>query len=669
MIELASIPNPFRDNVVTDAWQSPADVADIHKDVFQACLAGIDAASRGEPDSLLVYGPAGSGKTHLLTRVQRHLAETARQAPDQVLRCVFVYVRLQTAPQLLWQHVRRRLASDLMRREEGLTQLQRLVAHQIGHHDSIRPRGAVLRMRVLGTEDHDALSAHMERVTTRLSIPRDLAIVLEHLVHNRWIRDASAWLAGDSLPEHTLESLGLGTDTEADREGAARETVLGLCRLAAETLPIVFCFDQVEALLRTPNDRNAFFRFGRLAGDLHDADPNVFLLTCVQSAQLDALEKAVLNADFDRFAKRNATLKPLGQGQVGSLLVARLDASEALRPLRKSRPADPLYPFDPVFVKHLAGIEPCVPRRVLAECARRFEQLQHGEPPRKVEPAAFLTAQLDRRAGAAAAQLGAGDTRNAIVRGAEVLAGLERADAVPRDPGRDPPEIDVLLEERKTRQRVAVSVRDEADGRSLRPRLAALLAHLPKLEGARLVVVRDPRVPLSSKAVKAREHLAELRAKGAAIVEPTVEALAALATLSSILADAKSGDLANDGDAVAESAVLAWLRGLAERDPARLAPIDGLTSALFSPPSERGGTAGPTSKEVRDEEAVRQALADLLGRRRVVPLEEAGREIAADPEQLLALARRTPDRCLVLEGPPTLLLDMAGVVAFVEVPR
>lgn len=661
MSELVALANPFRDNVVTDAWQSPADVQDIHKDVFQACLAGIDAASRGEPDSLLVYGPAGSGKTHLLTRVQRHLAETARTAPDQVLRCVFVYVRLQTAPPLLWQHLRRRLASDLMRREQGLTQLQRLLAHQIGHHDSIRPRGAVLQFRVLRAEDREALVNRLASVTSQLQIPRDLSIVLEHLVRDEYIRDASAWLAGDSLPEHALERLGLGVDMEGDREGAARETVLGLCRLAAETLPIVFCFDQVEALLRVENDRDAFFRFGRLAGDLHDADPNVFLLTCMQSTQARAFKEAVLNADFDRLAKRNVTLDPLTKDQIARLLRARLDASDALRPLRDKHPSDPFFPFDAGFVDELALDTPCVPRRVLAGAARRFEQIQRGEAPRRVDMGVFLTGQLDRRFAASVAEIGAGDSRNTMVRGASVLAGLGRVKLVARTPDQDPAEIDIHLEDLKSGSRVAISVRDEADGRSLRPRLSALLGHLQALGGARLVIVRDPRIPLSSKAVKAREHLADLRAKGALIVEPTVEALAALATLSSLLADAKSGDLANEGEAVRESAVLGWLRALAEKDPARLAPIDELLTALFAPP-DSPGSRQPSSTETREDEALRLSLFDLLSRRRVVPLDDAGRETAADPDKILALARGVPGRCLVLEGPPAMLLDMAGVV-------
>jgi len=182
MIDLGTLKNPFRNNVVQDAWQSPADVADIHDAVFRECLAGIDSAARSTPDSLVIYGSAGSGKTHLLTRLQRHLAETASVAPDKVLRCVFVFVRLQTSPALLWQHVRRRLAYDLMRRDQGLTQLQRLIAHQVNLGDGASPRARVMHLRVLSKEDHETLTRHLRGVALSLELPRDLCVALEHLV-------------------------------------------------------------------------------------------------------------------------------------------------------------------------------------------------------------------------------------------------------------------------------------------------------------------------------------------------------------------------------------------------------------------------------------------------------------------------------------------------------
>src|SRR5690606_26734401 len=135
-------------------------------------------------------------KTHLLTRFQRHLQDTAREAQDQVLHCVFVFVRLQTSPQLLWQHVRRRLASDLMRKSEGITQLQRLVARQIAERLHSSPRAEVRRLRVLGKENHEVVSDDLAHLAQQLDLPRDLCAVLEHLLCNRGVTDAAAWLKG-----------------------------------------------------------------------------------------------------------------------------------------------------------------------------------------------------------------------------------------------------------------------------------------------------------------------------------------------------------------------------------------------------------------------------------------------------------------------------------------
>ncbi len=426
MTELAALSNPFRDNVVQDAWQSPADVVDIHTDVFRACLTGIDSASGGVPDSLLIYGPAGSGKTHLLTRLQRHLAQTARDAPDQVLRCVFVFVRLQTAPQLLWQHVRKRLATDLMRRDQGLTQLQRLIAHQIAVRAGKSPRAAVFRVRVVEGDNQAALSAQVAELTTSLNLPRDLSLVIEHLTLNRCVRDATAWLSGESLPESALAQLGLGPDGQEDREQAARETVTALCRLAGETLPIVFCFDQVEALQRSSDDKEAFFRFGQMAADLHDTDPNVFLVTCLQSAALTLFRDAIRIADFQRMAKRHAILEPLGSTQVEQLVRSRLDSTAELAALRRQRPKDQFFPFSRGFIAELSA-DPvsCVPRAVLAKAARRFEQLQHHHATERIDTSEFLATELFLRKQAAIPELCPADTTRLVIQGSHLLARLQ----------------------------------------------------------------------------------------------------------------------------------------------------------------------------------------------------------------------------------------------------
>lgn len=644
MKALSQLPNPFRNNVVQDAWQETTDIAEIHAAAFEACKLGIDSAARGVPDSLLIYGAAGSGKTHVLARLQRHLAETARSAPDNVLRCVFCFVRLQTSPELLWQHVRRRLASDLMRREQGLMQLQRLVAHQLGIVTGRSARAGILELRVLRAEDEHALALHLQEVATRLDLPRNLCTILEQLVFNRNVRDASAWLAGESLPEDVLFELGLGPDVDEDREDEARRIVTALCRLAGSTLPIVFCFDQVESLQRSANDDEALFRFGRMAADLHDADANVFLITCLQAAFLEQLKRAVRTADYDRFARRSVLLGPLTRSQVEALLRSRLDLVPDLASMRSGHTDHPFYPLSRHFVDDLSKEISCVPRHVLALAARAFDEQQQGRPSEAPTTAQFLHRELESRTRQSIGALKAADTGPIVFRGMDVVARMEGGDVN----GTDPQQADLLV---TGPRRVAISVRNEADGRALTPKLRRLLPHVPRKDGAPLVLVRDSRLPIPKTAVKARECLDTLHQRGVRIVEPTVEALAALDALASILADAKSGDLANQEVPLETGAVVAWLRSL--RDEASVEPVVELIEAIF------GKDSGQVNAVARD-------LSELLKRERVIELEAVVGTLKHDSEKILSVARKAIEHCLVLEGPPTVLLDVAGVPAEAE---
>lgn len=639
MVDLSTLVNPFRENVVQNAWQSPADVPEIHEDVFRACLQGVTSAERGVADSLVIFGPPGSGKTHLLTRVQRHLLETAETAPDRVLRCVFVFVRLQTSPELLWQHVRRRLASDLMRREEGVTQLQRLVAHQISARKGGSPRLGVMELRVLSQSDQETLTTHLDEVASHLDLPRDLTVVLQHLVCNRFVRDASAWLAGDGLPDAVLSQLGLGPEMSEALEESARAVVTALCRLAGETLPIVFCFDQVEALQRQLDDRDAFYRFGRMTADLFDADRNVFLITCLQVSYVSGFQQSIRQADRDRMSRRQIVLDPLTRAQVEKLVTARLEQVPQL----SAQSDEPFFPLPADVVDDLTRVTPCFARSVLAHAARAFEAVQHGEPSPVLPTDTFLRRELGERRDAATRLSNPAETSNILLSSLETLATFAGVQRVERGAN-----ADFVVE---GRGKVAIVIRNEADGRRLAPRLKKLLEELPRNDGARAVILRDPRLPLSKNAVKTRQHLDALRKKGVVVVEPTVEALAALAALSDILADAKSGDLANDGAPLSDSAVLSWLRTL--HADLLLEPVNELVQAMFE-------------QSPNDGASVEQDLSALLDEERVLLLEHAAERLELPVARLLEIARARSDRFLVLEGPPEVIMDVAGVVAEVE---
>jgi hypothetical protein len=636
-----SVLNPFRANIVQDAWQSPADVAEINADAFRACLDGIASATSGVSDSLLVFGPAGSGKTHLLTRLQRHLSDTAAAAPDRVLHCVFVFVRLQTNPTLLWQHVRKRLSYDLMRREQGVTQLQRLLAHQMSLGAGASPRARVMSFRVLSESDQATLMQHLESVADTLRLPRDVCIVLKHLVCNRHVRDASAWLAGESLPDSVLIQLGVGPDVVEDRESAAREVVTALCRLAGETLPIVFCFDQVEALQRGVDDREAFYAFGRTAADLCDADPNVFIITCLQSSYVDVFKTAVRGADRDRMARREAVLDPLTRGQIELLLRTRL-ASIATVSIAAALPA---FVLTPRLLDEFAQDTPTVARRVLAHAAQVFDEQQRATPRRPKETSQFLREQFEACRVRAARESRAADTERIVLGGLEVMKVLRGLDSEVTDPRL----ASFVL---KTEPPTAVHICNEADARSVAPRLKRIAANLPRKDGYRTVLLRDPRQPIAKGATKTRGYIETLRKQGAAFVEPTIEALLALAALGQLLADAKSGDLEHDGEAITESRVVAWLRSL-EAD-LLFEAVGELVNSLTETPVSTGTS-------------VVEDLAELLSRKRILDIEEASAHLDVHVSELREAVHRASNRFLVLKGPPEVVLDIAGVATDSEV--
>jgi hypothetical protein len=276
--------------------------------------------------------------------------------------------------------------------------------------------------------------------------------------------------------------------------------------------------------------------------------------------------------------------------------------------------------------------------------ARAFEEAQHGRSTPVPTTSEFLGIELEQRQRSALTALDPSETPRVVTQGLELIAQLEAAQITTKDRAN----ADVVIEGRR---KTAVSVRNEADGRSLTPKLKALLASTPRPDGAKVVVVRDPRLPIAKTAVKARDYLKALEERGASLLEPTVEALAALDALSSILSDSKSGDLANEDAPLEAGAVLAWLKSL--RGGLSFEPVEEFINELFA-----DATVAPRGDE--------QDLADLLSHEHVIEVGMAAQILRQSPEAVLELARRAT-RCLVLEGPPQVLLDVAGVAAEGEV--
>src|SRR5262245_60207072 len=290
MKSLETVRNPFRSSVVADPWHAlENDVPEIHSKAFETCLRAIGAVRiRVRTTSVLIHGEPGSGKTHLLARLRAHLAVNSTGN----LRTVFIATRLQTGARTIWRHLQRQLATDLLRRNNaGKTQLERIFLHrltEVGFAKSDLYRW--LNGERTASHSVDDLSSEFDEVFDRIDpdwkVGRNLRVALENLLLGKHRRDAGAWLLGDALPESALEAIGVVSSEEDDEdwEKQARQIVIALTSLSGANVPVIFCFDQIEALRAHQSDTASIFAFGQMISDLHASTSNALIVSCVQTA-------------------------------------------------------------------------------------------------------------------------------------------------------------------------------------------------------------------------------------------------------------------------------------------------------------------------------------------------------------------------------------------------
>jgi hypothetical protein len=174
---------------------------------------------------------------------------------------------------------------------------------------------------------------------------------------------------------------------------------------------------------------------------------------------------------------------------------------------------------------------------------------------------------------------------------------------------------------------------------SLAHRLRMLWTNLAGDERKRLVLVRDPRLPISPGARKTREYLEKLEAAGARLVRPNPEAVAALDAIRRLLAMAQSGDLVNGSESLKPQTVREWL-------------ATNLPGAVRKMMDELDGASIPPPNEL-------DAILELLQEKLVISAEESARHTGLSLEQLEIDARANPDQIGYLAGPPALMFYVA----------
>jgi hypothetical protein len=193
----------------------------------------------------------------------------------------------------------------------------------------------------------------------------------------------------------------------------------------------------------------------------------------------------------------------------------------------------------------------------LALCAERFDapaDSQSAATQKTMDQ--FFRAEWDSRIQQKASANAPEKTEEIVRHGLPLLAKLIAPDATVVSDELLP---DVALVFEEAGRRSGLSVCNQANMNSLAARLKRLKRQFATGRLARLVLVKDARVPLSPTANAARGYLGELEQQGAVVVVPSTESLAALDALRELVSDAKSGDLDCHGQPIPPKAVGEWL--------------------------------------------------------------------------------------------------------------
>jgi hypothetical protein len=503
---LAQLRNPFLHETVADPWQQiEADVEEVNAPQYRQCVSLIEQTrATARSTSLLLHGPTGAGKTHLMSRLRKHVEQTE----DGASPAYFVSVRLDTAPGRLWRHILRNLGGDLLRpRKDHLSRLDVLL-------------------------DTALSKTGLDSLATRHGLSRALSTVLGAYHGRRHRAICAAWLKGESLNETELQVLGLPLvdEDDDDVEDRARQIVIQIAALTAPSV-LVFCFDQIEAL---ETHDGGLARFGNVVWTLHSHLTNALIILSVQSGFLTMLSNAVGSANLDRMREHLSTLNPLNKLQGRQVLLNRLGLVKEIAQLRP-RTASPLWPLaeneiDKLFERENGS---CPARRLIHRAKELFENARGGAP---VEAVDFTLREHFQRHAASHAL---GDLDDDILQGLAVAAtilGFGPASA---------PEGGLV----DLRFGGVQFVLCNQNSQSLWRKLKRLAEKLPPEGQSRLRLLRDARLGIGQAAHITRQHLGALEAAGARLIQLAPEALAALRALRKL-----------DADALAQGGVREWIR-------------------------------------------------------------------------------------------------------------
>lgn len=225
-----------------DVWKpSPHHVPELHPGPTARVRQEIDAAaadSTYNPLGVVLLGQRGVGKTHLLAWAREQICAEGG----------YFFLVGDLSSKTFWEETRDAILDQLLKPEDGTTQLTALLSDLAGQADlSGRVRAAVSGQAPLSREDLDAFAEGLRQADPSVLLPRQdfaRALALLASVRQEQMATGDAFLRGDEV---TLEDRRAWGIRSSRRE--VKFLLRELSRLIALSGPTIIAVDQIDALV------------------------------------------------------------------------------------------------------------------------------------------------------------------------------------------------------------------------------------------------------------------------------------------------------------------------------------------------------------------------------------------------------------------------------------
>ncbi|MEB3210194.1 MAG: AAA family ATPase, partial [Leptolyngbyaceae bacterium] len=345
-----------------EQYDPKLEVTSIHQEILTDTAAILDqVADDHRTRTILLTGDSGVGKSYLLGRL-KHILNT---------KAFFAYIEPFPDQDAIWRHVLRYTVDSLLHAPEGQSDSQLLLwlkslsvfaQWDITHWVLTERQRFVKKLK-------SAYPSGIFNATEFFGVLYDLLNPERYLT-------ACEWLRGDDLDDESLALIKV--KQSIDSEDAAQKILANFGRIAAETHPIVLCFDQLDNIARTADGRIDLQALYTVNSSLHNQGlKNFCVIISIITNTLRQNISRVQPADHARIDHQLA-LRPIPLSQAESLWVSRL---APLHQQATPPPDSPIFPFSSTILQEKFPGGKTFPRNVLELGRRLLQSYKTGQAP------------------------------------------------------------------------------------------------------------------------------------------------------------------------------------------------------------------------------------------------------------------------------------------------